>query len=389
MKRFIFVLLLALLPIASHAERGIIATQSYDSPLGCARDSVFNLIAGSVLNTYADAGLAAGTDHSFNILPDYNNGQGAAFQLATPGSNMVVATAGLSPLSYFGSMQFSTANNPDIGNTFGTISEVGDDRIFLHTTRVTAPCNATNCLHHYIFNTSGGGPAIVTDFTIGSANAGQGTMGGISDGSSIYFLHRLVTPVNTTMLWKFDVSGTTTEGFLNVGNVPNRAEFVQDTTFVYFTNSLGNSVMRVEKAGVGSFTTFSITPTALQDQLAYSTNQQAFYLATLNAGTLTIRRYTSDLATNTHSLVIGAELIAPNGLMMDERAGKLYLVTEPTSTTTKRIRRLNPETLVSEQTLSIDLGTSGFVAAPDFTHRYLWISDVGNPSHIQRIQLCT
>ena len=392
MRKFlsVFCLLgLFLVPFSSHADRGVLGARSYDSPLGCAPDSVFNLIAGSVLNTFGSVSGPT-TLHSFNILPEYNGGQGASFQLVPNGvGNLVMATSGLQPLSFFGSLQYSTGNNPDVSNTIGTISEPGTDRVFLHGTRVTAPCNATNCLHNYMWSTTGGGPGIDTDFTIGSANANQGTMGGISDGSSFYFLHRLITPVNTTMLWKFDVSGTTTEGFLNVGNVPNRAEFVQDNTYVYFTNSLGNNILRVEKAGVGSFTVFSITPTSLQDQLAFSMNQQAFYLATINAGTLTIRRYTADLSTNTHNLVIGAEVVSPGGLMMDERANKLYLVTEPTATTTKRIRRINPSTMGSEQTLSIDLGTTGFVAAPDFTHRYLWISDVGNPSHIQRIQLCT
>lgn len=389
MKRLLACFLLALLPVSSHAERGIIATQSYDSPLGCAPDSVFNLIAGSVLNTFGSVSAPTSL-HSFNILPYYNNGQGASFQLVPNGAgNLVMATAGLQPLSYFGSLQYSTGNNPDVSNTIGTIPIESSSEVFLHGTRVTAPCNATNCLHNYIWDTSGAGPGIGTDFTIGSANAGQGTMGGISDGTYLYFLHRLITPINTTMLWKFDIAGTTTLGFLNVGNVPNRSEFVQDSTYVYFTNSSANNILRVEKLVFGSSTAFPITPTALQDPLTFSENQQAFYLATVNAGILTIRRYSADLSTNTHNLVIGNESVSPGGLMMDERANKLYLVTEPAASTIKRIRRLNPANVTTEQTLSIDLGTNGFVAAPDFTHRYLWISDVGNPSHIQRVQLCT
>lgn len=388
MTRFILALLLTILPVASHADRGILGAQSYDSPIGCAPDSVFNLVAGSILNTFGSVS-APTTLHSFEILPNYNNGQGAAFQLVPNGvGNLVMATSGLQPLSYFGSLQYSTGNNPDVSNTIGTIGLTSSSQVFLHGTRSVAPCAATNCLHNYIWDTTGAGPGISTDFTIGSANAGQGTFGGISDGSNIYFLHRLVTPVSTTMLWKFDVAGTTTLGFLNVGNVPNRAEFVQDSSYVYFPNGLTNAIIRVDKSSVTTSTSFNIVPVALQNNLAYSPSQGAFYMATLAGGpVLTIRRYDSTLTTNTHSLVIGNESISPYGLMMDERAQKLYLVTEIPGF--KRIRRINPATLASEQTLSIGTADLNFVAAPDFTHRYLWISDVGNPSHIQRVQLCT
>jgi len=387
MMRFILAFLLTVLPVASHADRGILGAQSYDSPIGCAPDSVFNLIAGSILNTFGSVS-GPSTAHSFNILPEYNGGQGASFQLMlNGGGNLVMATAGLQPMSYFGSLQYSTGNNPDVTNTIGTVSEYSTDRVFLHGTRVVAPCAATNCLHNYVWSTTGAGPGIDTDFTIGSANAGQGTLGGVSDGSSLYFLHRNQTPVNTTMLWQFDISGTTTLGFTNVGNITTR-EMIQDSLSLYFASGIDNTVKRVVKDGL-TLSSFAIAFTGLQDNITLSESQQSFYVATILAGNLTIRRYNSDFTVNTHTLAIGAETPSPYGLMMDERAQKLYLVTEPNGTTIKRIRRIRPNDLALEQTLSIDLGTTGFVAASDFTHRYLWISDVGNPSHIQRVQLCT
>lgn len=389
MKRIAFVFLCIVLSgLPAAAERGILGAMSYDSPLGCAPDSVFNLIAGTTLNTFASATTTPSTAHSFNILANYNGGQGAAFQtmITTPGSNIIVSTAGLRPSSFFGSLQYSTANNPDVVNTIGTISIESTDSIFLHGTRVTAPCNATNCLHHWVFNTTGAGPGVNTDFTIGSANAGQGTLGGVSDGTNLYFLHRLITPVNTTMLWVFDQAGTTTINFTNVGNIVTR-EMVQSANSVYFVNSAGGSVTRAVKDGL-ALSSFPITFSTLSDNIAYSASQDAFYLATISAGpTLTIRRYNGDFSSNTHNLVIGNENPSPFGLMMDERAQKLYLVTELPGF--KRIRRINPATLATEQTLSIATGTTGFVAAPDFNYRNLWISDVGNPSHIQRVQLCT
>lgn len=390
MKTFAVVLLCFLLGSSSVlAERGILGAMSYDSPLGCAPDSVFNLIAGTTLNTFASATTTPSTAHSFNILANYNGGQGTAFQtMITTGNNIIVSTAGLRPSSFFGSLQYSTGNNPDVSNSIGTISVESTDSIFLHGTRVTAPCNATNCLHNWVFDTTGAGPGIDTDFTIGSANATGGTFSGISDGASLYFLHRLATPVNTTMLWKFDTAGTTTEGFLNVGNVSNRSEFVQSSTHVFFTNAVANNILSVNKDGLTTIITYPIVFVSLQDNLAYSTSQDAFYLATISGGpTLTIRRYNGNFSSNTHNLVIGNEVPSPYGLMMDERAQKLYLVTELPGF--KRIRRINPATLATEQTLSIATSTTGFVAAPDFNYRNLWISDVGNPSHIQRVQLCT
>lgn len=369
------------------AERGILGAMSYDSPLGCAPDSVFNLIAGTTLNTFASATTTPSTAHSFNILANYNGGQGAAFQtMVTTTGNIIVSTAGLRPSSFFGSLQYSTANNPDVTNTIGTISVESTDSIFLHGTRVTAPCNATNCLHNWVFDTTGAGPGIDTDFTIGSANAGQGTLGGISDGTNLYFLHRLITPINTTMLWVFDQAGTTTINFTNVGNIVTR-EMVQSADSVYFVNSAGGTVTRVIKDGL-TISSFPIAFATLSDNISYSASQDAFYLATISGGpTLTIRRYNGNFSSNTHNLVIGNETPSPYGLMMDERAQKLYLVTELPGF--KRVRRINPATLALEQTLSIATATIGFLAAPDFNYRNLWISDVGNPSHIQRVQLCT
>jgi hypothetical protein len=387
--KHIIVLLVCVLfgGLPASAERGILGAQSYDSPLGCAPDSVFNLVAGTTLNTFASAATTPSTAHSFNILANYNSGQGAAFQtMITTTSNIIISTAGLRPSSFFGSLQYSTANNPDVTNTIGTVSIQSADSIFLHGTRVTAPCNATNCLHNWIFDTTGAGPGVDTDFTIGSANAGQGTLGGVSDGTNLYFLHRLVTPVNTTMLWVFDQAATTTVNFANVGNIVTR-EMVQSSDSVYFVNSAGGAVSRATKSAL-TLTSFPIAFGTLSDNIAYSTSQGAFYLATISGGpTLTIRRYNSNFSSNTHNLVIGNETPSPFGLMMDERAQKLYLVTELPGF--KRIRRINPATLASEQTLSIATGTTGFVAAPDFNYRNLWISDVGNPSHIQRVQLCT
>lgn len=390
MKRLITVLFLclALSSLPADAGRMIIGSQSFDSPFGCAPDSVFNLVAGTTLNTFASASGASNA-HEFKIIPSYNNQQGAAYQVMLNGAgNLVVATSGLQPAAYFGSLQYSTANNPDVTNTIGTVAIDSLERLFVHGTKVVAPCNATNCLHNWLFDTTGAGPGINTDFAIGSANAGQGTMGGVqstTDGT-IFFLHRLITPVNTTMLWQFDANVTTTLAFTNVGNVTTR-EMTQDSNYVYFTNAATNQVIRAAKTGM-TLTTFNITPTSLQDNLVYSPALNSFYLATVAVGPiLTIRQYDSALSTNVNNLVIGNETLAPYGIMVDDTALKLYVVTELPGF--KRIRRINPGTMALEQTLSIATGTTGFVAASDFTHRNLWISDMGNPSHIQRIQLCT
>lgn len=388
MKRFIFVLLLALLPIASHAERGIIAAQSYDSPLGCAPDSVFNLVAGSTLNTFGDPNIVPGTNHQFRLITEYNNGQGASFQImpTTIGSNLFVATSGLQPLSFFGSLQYSTANNPDVANTIGSIAVPQSEKIFIHGTRVVAPCGATNCLHNWLFSTTGAGPGVDTDFTIGSANATQGSLGGVNTGSSLLFLHRLITPVNTSMLWEFDLAGTTTLNFTNVGNI-NTTEMIQDTDHVYFIDLVTNSVKKVSKVGM-VITTIPITPVTLIAQIDRSDVENSFYLATVSGGpVLTIRRYDSTLTTNTANAILGNESLSPFGIMVDDRAQKLYVVTEVPGF--KRVRRINLSTMAIEQTLSIATSTTGFVAASDFNHRYIWISDIGNPSHIQRVQLCT
>lgn len=388
MKKLLVLLLVLSMFSTVHAERGILGAQSYDSPLGCAPDSVFNLVAGSTLNTFGDPNIVPGTNHQLQLIPEYNGGQGAAFQImpTTIGSNLFVVTSGLQPLSFFGSLQISTANNPDVANTIGSIAIPQSESVFMHGTRVVAPCGATNCLHNWVFTTTGAGPGVGTDFTIGSANATQGSLGGVNAGSSLFFLHRLITPVNTTMLWEFDLAGTTTLAFANVGNI-NSTEMIQDTDHVYFIDLVTNSVKRVTKVGM-TITTFPISFVTLISQLNRSAVENAFYLATVSGGpVLTIRRYDSTLTTNTANTIIGNETLSPFGLMVDDRAQKLYVVTEIPGF--KRVRRINLSTMAIEQTLSIAASTTGFVAASDFNHRYLWISDIGNPSHIQRVQLCT
>jgi len=388
MKRFVLLLLLSILPVSSHADRGILGAQSYDSPIGCAPDSVFNLVAGSTLNTFGDPNIVPGTNHQFKLIPEYNGGQGASFQImpSTIGSNLFIATSGLQPLSFFGSLQYSTGNNPDVTNTIGSIAVPQSEKVFIHGTRVVAPCGATNCLHNWLFSTTGAGPGVDTDFTIGSANAAQGSLGGVNAGSSLFFLHRLNTPVNTSMLWEFDLNGTTTLAFTNVGNI-NTTEMAQDTDYVYFVDGITNSVKRVSKVGM-VITSFAITPVSLINQLDRSSTENSFYLATISGGPiLTIRKYNNTLSVNTANAILGNETLSPFGLMVDERAQKLYVVTEIPGF--KRVRRINLSTMAVEQTLSIATATTGFVAASDFNHRYLWISDIGNPSHIQRVQLCT
>jgi len=383
------VCLLFATPLSSFSATSVLSSQSYGSPIGCTPESVFNLVAGFTLDTFSSVS-APSTAHTFTILPQYNNGQGASFQVMLNGvGNLVVATSGLRPLTFFGSLQYSTGNNPDVSNTIGVIGETAENKLFLHGTQVVTPCASTNCLHNYLFSTTGAGPGIDTNFTIPSANAGQGTLGGVySTGTfsgNLFYLHRLVTPPNTTMLWQFDSAATTTLGFTNVGNITS-TEMVQTSDSVYFAGTIDNTIKKVTKSGL-VLTSFPITPVNVVDSIAYYSKENVFYIATTLAGNTTIRRYTGDFSTNTHNLVIGTEVISPFGLMVDETAQKVYLVSEVGGT--KRIRRLTPSTLAIEQTLSIPTLTNGFVAAPDFTNRNLWISDIGAPSHIQQIQLCT
>jgi hypothetical protein len=189
------------------------------------------------------------------------------------------------------------------------------------------------------------------------------------------------------MLWQFDENVTTTLAFLNVGNVITR-EMAQDTNAVYFTRSSTNQVIKVEKIGM-ALTAFNITPTSLADNLVYSASQNSFYLATITGGpSLTIRQYNSTFSSEINNLVLGNEAIIPSGILSDEAASKLYIITEVPGF--KRIRRVNPSTLTIEQTLSIPTGLVNFVAASDFTHKSLWISDANSSqAHIQRVQLCT
>lgn len=373
----------------AQAARGILGAQSYDAPIGCTPDSVFNLTAGTILNTFASASGAT-TSQTFEIVPNYNNGQGAAFQMLLNGAtNLVMATSGLRPSSYFGSLQFSTANNPDTTAGFASIANIGDSTIFVHNSNVVGACLAANCLHNYIWSTSGAGPGIDTDF-IGPTTVVSTFSEGVFDGLSYYFLHRRAVPGTINVLWKYDNTGTNLEATQNLGTFNNRSDMTQDDSYVYFVNTTGNKVVRATKDNGLTITDFAITPTTVSGNITYSRIQNAFYIITVDGGSsVHVRRYNTDFSTNTHTNTVGIETVVAKSLLMDERAQKLYLVTEVPATTIVRIRRLNPSTLATEQTLSIDRGTNNFVPASDFDYKNLWISDVGNPSHIQRIGLCS
>lgn len=389
MKHAIIILLCLLLGgLPAAAERGIIGAQSYDSPLGCTPESVFNLVAGTILNTFASASGAT-TSQTFEILPNYNNGQGAAFQMMLNGAtNIVMATSGLRPSSFFGSLQFSTANVPDTTGGFASIANTGESTVFVHNSKTDGICAAARCLHNYIWSTSGVGPGIDTDF-VGPSTVVETFSEGVYDGK-YYFLHRRAVPGTIGVAWEYDSSGTNLLATQNLGTFNNRSDMVQTDTHIYMVNQTGNKVVQISKNGLSIVTDFAITPATVSGNIAYNATQNVFYIITVDGGlTVHVRRYTSDFSSNTHTNSIGIENVVAKALLLDNRAQKLYLVTEVPATTIVRIRRLNASTLATEQTLSIDRGTNNFVPAPDFDYKNLWISDVGNPSHIQRIGLCS
>ena len=352
----------------------IIGAQSYDSPIGCAPDSVFNLVAGTEITTLASTNGGSPEVHGFTVT------NGVAFQIpvASINADMWVATSTIQPVSFIGSLQFNTAGVPDIRSAYSPIP-ISGDKILLHVAASGPTCGGTSCLHLYIFNS---GPAIDTTIVFPSLAVGAGEGGGIYDGTHYFFINN-TSSGSGRLLFKFD-SGLSFIQSINVGNVTS--DVVDDGVNVWIVNQILPGLSSINKDTMirTNFTVPAVSSSAQRNiQINRATGDK--YIID-GAGTFTVKRISSSNVV-TGNISIGTDVPNQGALMYDERAQKLYVVADNVGN--KRIRRINPFTFTVEQTLTIPSGNSNYSSAPDFIHKFIWISDVDTPSHVQRVQLCT
>lgn len=360
-------------------------------PIGCGPASTFDLVAGSTTTTFSTGGSSVG--HSFTVTPNYANYIGAAFQ---SGRNTVASDAFIgsvvfntSPATFASAIQWTALNVPMVSNTFAIVPDVQNSRVLLHGTRVTAPCNVTNCLQLQLYNTSNSAVGLISDVTFSSIDAGQASLGGIADATHYYFFHRDGLTA-TTNIFKFltDTSLTIVTGS-SIGNI-SPTVMLDNNTEVLALNVIGSAVIRINKE------TLALTSLALSgfsgtltDELAYDGTNNHFYVATTSLGVTTLRQInaTTGAATGV-TASLGTEVLLQNGLVADVTAGKLYAATDVTGTTT-RLRRYALNTFSPEETESSVIGQSTTNAAQDFIHKRLWFSGIGSPGIVQPYTLCS
>lgn len=360
-------------------------------PIGCGPGSTFDLVPGSTTTTYSTGG--ASTGHSFVVTPNYANYIGAAFQSArdTTGAEAFIGAVTFrgSPATFTSSIEWTTANVPMVSNTYAIVADVQNSRVLLHGTRVTAPCNVTNCLQLQLYNTSDVAVGLISDVTFSSIDASQGSLGGVSDETHYYFFQRDGTTA-TTNIFKFlkDTSLTIVTG-TSIGNI-SPAVMIDNGTEILALNVAGVALLHINKESL-AITSQTLTgfSGSLTDEIAYDGVNGHYYVATTNLGVTTLRQInaTTGAATGV-TASLGTELLLQYGLQADVTAGKLYAATDVTGTTT-RIRRYALNTMTPEQTQSSVIGQPTTNAAQDFIHKRFWFSGAGSPGVVQPYTLCS
>lgn len=358
-------------------------------PVGCTPASTFNIVAGSSVVTYSTGGITTG--HAFGVAPNYQNYIGAAFQVArdTTGGELFIGSVVFAPPRFTASLEFSTANNPVVSNTYGTVIDIANSRALVHATRVVAPCAGTNCLQLLLYNTSDSTPALVSDVTFSSIGAAQGALGGVADSNYYYFLQRNAT-ATATIVYQFTKDSSLT--FVNSASIGNFSptEMIDDGTNLWVINVATPALVSINKSTL-AVTSTAITGTSgtMQDMLAYDSVNNHFYVATISAGITTIRQIngTTKAATGlTNSL--GTESLLSQGLMVDVVANKFYAATDVAGATA-RLRRYTTTTFTGEQTTSFAAGQATSTGSPDYIHKRIWVSGVGSPGYVVPFTLCS
>lgn len=358
-------------------------------PVGCTPASTFNIVAGSSVVTYSTGGITA--VHGFGIATNYQNYIGAAFQVGrdTTGGELFVGSVVFSPPRFTASIEFSTANNPVVNNTFGTIIDQVNSRALVHATRVVAPCAGTNCLQLFLYGTNDSTPVLVSDITFSSLTAGQGFFAGVADGTHFYFLQRNAAATATNVFKFSQDSALSFVSSASIGNIsPNG--MVDDGTNLWVVDVVGIAMIRINKDSLAT-TSFPITGISgtLTDQLGYDAVNNHFYVATTSAGITTVRQLNGTTFAGTGATnSLGTESLLVDGILVDVVADKIYLATDVTGTTA-RLRRYALNTFGAEQTTSFVAGQPTTNAGQDYIHKRIWTSGIGSPGYVVPFTLCS
>ena len=360
------------------------------APIGCTPASTFNIVAGTAVATYSTGGISV--DHAFDVATNYQNYIGAAFQVGrdTTGAELFIGSVIFSPTRFTTSIEFSTANNPVVGNTYASVIDIANSRYLVHATRAVAPCASPNCLQLLLYTTNDSTPTLVSDITFSSIDAGQASLGGIADDDYFYFFQRDGLTA-TTNVFKFSKdSSLSLIDSANIGNI-SPTEMVDDGTFLYAVDVIGVRMLRINKSSLATQTLTAITGISgtLLFNLGYDALNNHFYVATTSTGITTVRQLNATTMAGTGATnSLGTETLVGGGILVDLVAGKLYLATDVTGTTS-RLRRYALNTFGAEQTTSAVVGQSTLRAAQDYIHKRIWTSGIGSPGIVIPFTLCS
>jgi len=387
-------LLLTLPDVVDSAVRRVLGSNTDAStpppPIGCTPSSTFNMIAGTVVTTYSTGGAAIG--HSFQVTPGYQNFVGAGFQSVR---NTIAADVFIgsvitrTPAVFTARLTVATGNNPIVSNTNHMVPDFVNSRVLLHGTRTVAPCNVVNCLQLQLYGTNDSTPFIVSDVTFSGIDAGQGALGGVSDGTYFYFLQRDGLSANTNIFQFTQDSSLTLVNSASIGNF-SPTFMLDDGTNLLALDVAGVRLMIINRTTLG-VTFLNLTGFAgnLQDSFGYDPTADVLYVATNLAGVTTIRQVLRSTGAATGvTQSIGTEGLLLQGIQVDVAAAKLYVASDGSGSSTN-LRRYNAQTMTAEQAQSSIVGVPSHTASPDFVHKRFWFSGGGSPSFVQPYQLCT
>ena len=370
--------------------REIIGSAVDDSPapppVGCTTTSTFNMVEAGPININ-NTGLGSGP-HVFITAPNENSYYGRAYDLSPTSANdqelAYLALNVFGASSLLGVTDVSTASNPLAATSTNAFYDEYGDRAVFWGTKITAPCNVTNCLR--VTGYDGLTLASSADFSGIVVGTSQGNSG-IADADN-YFISMPDTAGTPFRIYKFTKVPGSTGTSTNVGNNQMTSVF-DDGTFLYFVdNNNTNTIRRITKSDMTLINITIAAITTMGSAIAWDPVDDFIYVYGIVGGLNSLIKVNKTTNTVASTINLTGDIAIRNGISIDIVARKLYLFTSNGASWS--LRRVNLTTFVVEQTLSnTDGGNTDWIGSQDFIHKRYWFTDRGSPSHLHRITLCS
>jgi len=377
-------LLLTSFPLSASSVTNIIGTAVSNPlpPTGSCAGLTFNLQDISTTNTF-DTGLGSG-GNSFRSAPQLSVAWGAA---SSTGQGIRLGMVNLATPGLISQAQLNVNNNdPDATNSFSAFFNSINNQIYLPLSQVVAPCNVTPCLHVKRATAT----TIIGDTVFSSTRHDAAPDIAHAVDTASIFIQTFDSSVNQATLRKFtnpDLIAGCTTALDAAGGVVD--QWADDGLFLYGPKRGTSVIYRVNKSTC-ALTSFTIVGAALLQSAITTDTANLYAFGAVSGGVAHLYKIPIASMTLSATLNLGAtEIGSSQGLSYDGVNNKVYFLSD-TGAGPWIFRRIDPSPFAIAQSISnTDGGRTGWVGAPDFLHLRYWFQDVGTPSHLHQILLCS